>query len=223
MIVALSEAPSLADLLEELGGISPSRIRVRPPLGTATEQDVINIHDRENRLFELVDGVLVEKVMGYYEGRSAAVLIFFLETFLTDHNLGITAGADAMMRLSSGLIRIPDVSFISWDRLPGRRVPRMPIPQLAPNLAVELLSEGNTRAEMDRKLREYFAAGIELVWYIDPDTHTAQVWTSLEDSVAIEEDGALDGGTVLPGFRLPLRDFFARVDAGLQQGGNAQQ
>ena len=113
MNVALAEAPSLADVLEELGGVSPNRIRARPPLGTATEQDVIAIHDRENRLFELVDGILVEKVMRYYEGRSAAVLIFFIETFLTDHNLGITAGADGMMRLSSGLVRIPDVSFVS--------------------------------------------------------------------------------------------------------------
>jgi Uma2 family endonuclease len=223
MSVVLTEALSVADLLEELGGISPSRVRVRPPPGMATEQDVINIHDRENRLFELIEGVLVEKIMGYYEGRSAAVLIFFLETFLTDHNVGITAGADGMMRLSSGLVRIPDVSFISWDRLPGHRVPREPIPQLAPNLAVEVLSEGNTRAEMERKLRDYFAAGAELVWYIDPETRSAQVWTSLDDSVVVEEQGTLEGGTVLPGFRLPLREYFARVDAGLQQPTNPPQ
>ncbi len=222
MSAIVSEAPSLADLLEELGGIAPSRIRIRPPLGTATEQDVIDIHDRENRLFELVDGVLVEKVMGFYEGRSAAVLIFFLETFVSDNKLGITAGADGMMRLSSGLVRIPDVSFISWDRLPGRRVPRVPIPRLAPNLAVEVLSAGNTRAEMDRKLHEYFAAGAELVWYIDPDTRTAQVWTSLENSVTIDEGGTLDGGTVLPGFQLRLHDYFARINDEPQQEGRAQ-
>jgi Uma2 family endonuclease len=223
MNVVLAEAPTLAELLEELGGISPSRIRIRPPLGTATEQDVINIHDRENRLYELIDGVLVEKVMGYYEGRSSAVLIFFLESFLTDHNLGITAGADGMLRLTSGLVRTPDVSFISWDRLPGRQVPREPIPRLAPNLAVEVLSEGNTRAEMERKLRDYFAAGAELVWYIDAETRSAQVWTSLEDSVVVPEEGALEGGMVLPGFRLPLRQLFARIEAGLQPGINPPQ
>jgi Uma2 family endonuclease len=76
---------------------------------------------------------------------------------------------------------------------------------------------------MDRKLRDYFAAGAELVWYIDPETRSAQVWTSLDDSVVVEEQGSLEGGTVLPGFRLPLRDFFARVDAGLQQGTNSPQ
>ena len=57
----------LADVLQQLGGISPRRIRFRPAPGTATEDDVIKIHDLERRLFELIDGVLVEKVMGYWE------------------------------------------------------------------------------------------------------------------------------------------------------------
>ncbi len=58
---------TLADVLRQLGGISPKRIRFRPAPGTATEKDVIEIRDRERRLYELVDGVLVEKVMGYWE------------------------------------------------------------------------------------------------------------------------------------------------------------
>ncbi len=55
---------TVADVLERLGGSPPQRIRLKPPPGTATERDVIAIHDRENRLCELVDGILVEKVMG---------------------------------------------------------------------------------------------------------------------------------------------------------------
>ena len=61
-----------------------------------------------------------------------------------------------MVRLAPGLVRIPDLAFISWQRLPERRVPTDPIPGLVPDLVVEVLSDGNTAAEMDRKRREYF-------------------------------------------------------------------
>ena len=216
MSVALLESPSLADLLEELGGISPSRIRLRPPLGTATEQDVIDIHDRENRLFELVDGVLVEKGMGFFESRLAIILGHLIERFIDGNNCGFTVGADEMLRITTGLVRIPDVAFFRWERVPDHRVPRQPIADLIPNLAVEVLSPSNTRREMDRKRREYFGAGVELVWYIDPPTRTAQIWTSLDDSIVIDEDGTLDGGTILPGFRLTMRDLFARAERGPQ-------
>src|SRR6266566_4083084 len=100
------------------------------------------------------------------------------------------------MRLSSGLVRIPDVSFVSWDRLPGRRVPDVPIPDLAPDLAVEVLSESNTAEEMAIKRREYFTSGTRLVWQIDPVTRTAEVFTSLDQSVTLDESQALDGGDV---------------------------
>src|SRR5206468_1626606 len=89
-----------------------------------------------------------------------------------------------------------------------------PILDRAPDLAVEVLSKGNTRAEMDRKLREYFAAGVRLVWLIDPKTRTARVHTSPEEMTRLGEGDTLDGGDVLPGFALPLRDLL-RPDARL--------
>jgi hypothetical protein len=73
---------TIADLMDRLGGISPARVRFRPPPGTATERDVLDVEAREDRLCELVDGVLVEKVMGFYEGFLAATLIRLLGTFL---------------------------------------------------------------------------------------------------------------------------------------------
>ena len=76
----------------------------------------------------------------------------------------IVVGEAGMMRISQGLVRIPDVSFVSWDRLPEGKVPSEPIPALAPDLAVEVLSQGNTAKEMNRKRREYFEAGVRLVW-----------------------------------------------------------
>src|SRR5438067_2343780 len=71
---------TVAELLEHLGDVPPFRVRLRPVPGTATEQDVIDIEARENRLFELVDGVLVEKGMGYHESRLALLLGHYLES-----------------------------------------------------------------------------------------------------------------------------------------------
>jgi Uma2 family endonuclease len=204
---------TLADLVEQLGGIPLERIRLRPLPGTATERDVIDVERRENRLCELVDGVLVEKAMRFRESLLACPLIEFLRAFVRPRKLGVVAGAHGMVRLTSGLVRIPDVSFVCWDRLPGGRVPSKPIPRLAPNLAVEMLSEGNTKREMERKVREYFEAGVPLVWLIDPKTRTVAVYTAVDRFVVLKERQTLDGASVLPGFSVPLAELFAELDA----------
>jgi Uma2 family endonuclease len=200
---------TLADLLAHFGDISPSRIRLFPAPGVAAERDVTAIQDREDRLYELVDGVLVEKVMGYSESTLTCELIYFLKAFLREHDLGNLAGSDGTMRLMPGLVRIPDVSFVAWERLPGRRVPDAPLPDLVPDLAVEVLSEGNTAKEMARKLKDYFFAGVRLVWYVDPHRRTVQVYTAPDQLTQLREGQTLDGGTVLPGFTLPLEQLFA--------------
>src|SRR6516225_6022162 len=103
---------------------------------------------------------------------------YLINSYLDKHDRGICVGADGMMRFAPGLVRILDVSFITWDRLPGRESPREPIPDLAPDLAVEVLSEGNTKPEMARKVREYFDAGVRLVWLIDPRKRSARVFST---------------------------------------------
>jgi Uma2 family endonuclease len=201
---------TLADLRKRLGGIPLERIWFRPAPGTATEKDVIEAELRENRLCELVDGTLVEKAVGFEESRLAVRLGYLVNTYLDQNDLGVCVGADGMMRIAPGLVRIPDLSFISWDRLPGRESPTEPIPDLAPDLAVEVLSEGNTKLEMVRKVREYFEAGVILVWLIDPKKRTARVFATPQKSVLVRADQSLDGGHVLPGFVLPLGDFLDR-------------
>src|SRR5438270_11147773 len=99
MSMGLDDLRTPADMLDRLGGIPLDRILSRPAPGTATEQDVVDIHDREDRLCELVDGVLIEKPAGFLESRVAAFLIQVVDTFVEAHDLGITAGADGMMRL----------------------------------------------------------------------------------------------------------------------------
>lgn len=199
---------TVADLTEKFGPIPYSRIRHQPAPGTAMEQDVIQIALHEDRLCELVDGVLVEKTMGNYESCLAALLIHFLWAFVREHDLGYVLATDGMARLAPGLVRIPDASFVAWDRLPNRRVPRDPISELAPDLAVEVLSKTNTKREMSRKLDDYFAAGVRLVWYVDPKTESVQCYTSPTTSTMVKAPEALDGGEVLPGFILPLNQLF---------------
>src|SRR5712692_590454 len=203
---------TLADLLEQLGGISPKRVRFRPAPGTATEKDVLAIHDREGRLYELVDGVLVEKAMGFRESLLACALIEILRGFVRPRNLGLVTGEAGMMRLLAGLVRIPDVAFLSWARLPNRRVPTEPIPDLAPDLAVEVLSASNTPGEMARKRQEYFAAGVQVVWQVDPNVRTVEVFTAPDQSTVLHEAQTLEGGTVFPGFTLPLQELFGELD-----------
>lgn len=203
---------TLADLLDRLGGVPLDRIRFRPSIGGATVQDVIDIQRQEGKLCELVDGVLLEKVMGFIQSALAGFLIEVLRAFIVPRNFGVVTGPDGTVELMSGLVRIPDVAFTQWDRLPGRRYPVAPIPQLAPNLAIEVLSQSNTPGEMSVKRQDYFTAGVELVWEIDPNARTVAVYTSIADVTTLTAADTLDGGSVLPGFTMPLQDLFAELD-----------
>ncbi len=211
------ESPAMSwetaeDLLRALGDITPARVRMQPPPGTATEADLIAINARKSGICELVDGVLVEKAMGFRESLLAATLIELLRGFVMARNLGLITAPDGMMRLYPGLVREPDVAFISWDRIPGQRVPDEPIASFAPDLAIEILSISNTRGEMARKRREYFEAGVRLVWEVDPRSRTVAVFDGPETSTVLNASQTLDGGAVLPGFVLPLGELFGELD-----------
>ena len=202
---------TMADLQEHLWGIPAYRIRLIPPPGQATEQDLLDVQAKEDRTCELIDGILVEKPMATFESRLAACLIFFLELYLTRRKLGAVLDGSGFLRLVHGRVRAPDVSFISWKQIRGRRFPEEPISSLYPDLAVEVMSESNTAAEMRRKLVEYFEAGARLVWYVYPTTRTVHVWTSPSRHKVLGLRDSLDGGKVLPGFKLSIKKWFDRA------------
>jgi Uma2 family endonuclease len=197
-----------ADLVDRFGPIPLWRIRFDPPPGTASEADALAIWEREKRLCELVDGTLVEKTVGYQEAYLAVLLARLIGNFVEAAGLGIILGADGMAKLAPGLLRIPDVSFIPWERHPDRKVPKLPYVPFAPSLAVEVLSPSNTAREMSRKLDDYFRTGVRLVWYVDPEARTVEVYTARERSTVLKEGDTLDGGEVLPGFRVPVARLF---------------
>jgi Uma2 family endonuclease len=209
--IAVESVETLADLVKQLGGIPLERIRFRPAPGTATEEDVVAaLEAPRKRICELVDGVLVEKAVGTREGLLAGIILHLIWDFLDRHDLGIALPGDSAVRLKLGLLRIPDVCFISWDRLPEGELPDEAVAGIVPDLAVEVLSAGNTKAEMDRKLREYFQAGVRLAWLIQPRTQTAEVYTSPKKLRRFGKDQLLDGGDILPGFTLSLKRLFSR-------------
>jgi Uma2 family endonuclease len=199
------------DLAERFGPIPMDRIISPPAPGLATEDDAIELTERKTHLCELVDGILVEKAMGAYESLLAAELIRLVANFVRPRKLGAVLGEAGMLRLAPGLIRIPDVAFLSKEKFPGGRFPRESAWSMVPDLAIEVLSEGNTPKEMQDKLHDYFAAGSRLVWYIDPKKRQVEVFTSVDQRRIVNQDEVLDGGDVLPGFELSLKELFAEL------------
>ncbi len=204
------ELESLAELLHRLGDVPLERVLARPAPGTATPADVLRLCDGEpKRLCELVDGVLVEKARGQRESRIGISLACALGNYLNQNNLGVLTGADGPHHLSESQVRFPDISFIPWSHIPPDAAPNTPVPDWVPGLAVEVISPGNTRGEMARKLHDYFAAGVALVWYVYPRDGVVRAYTSETEFQTLNEADQLDGGAVLPGFRYPIRQLFA--------------
>jgi Uma2 family endonuclease len=208
-----AEAQTLQDLVDALGGVPLSRILARPAPGLATEQDLIRVNGSKRRLCELVDGTLVEKAMGLRESLLAGALIAILRSFVIPRNLGIVTAPDGTIKLLPGLVRIPDLAFISWDRLPGGRIPPEAMPQVAPDLAIEVLSEGNTKPEMERKRKEYFAVGVDVVWEVDPEKRSVTVYERGKKKPRVyNHSQTIECGRSLAGFRLVLADLFGELD-----------
>ena len=212
MVVRFNDVRTMADLMDRLGDVSPRRVRVHPTFGSATLADIERSRKEDGVVCEVVDGYLVEKTMGLEESSLAGYLLGLLNLFVIPRNLGKVTGSDGTVQIAADLVRIPDVAFFAWDRLPQRRMPKKPVPNVIPNLAIEILSRWNTKREMAIKRKEYFAAGVELVWEINPRKRTVAVYASPAKGVTLTEEDILDGGAVLPGFQLPLKDLFGELD-----------
>lgn len=202
---------NFGDLLERLGDVPASRVRLEPPPGHATKRDLLRLAERDKILCELIERTLVEKAVGQKEAELASLLSFFLLSFVRSRKLGRVFGADAPHELAPGLVRMPDVAYVSNERYPKDESRHKPIATWAPNLAVEILSKSNSKREIEKKRREYFTAGVELVWVADPRKKTVQVFTQPDSSTLLTENDVLDGGHVLPGFSLSIREWFASV------------
>ncbi|MHB8625419.1 MAG: Uma2 family endonuclease [Aggregatilineales bacterium] len=171
----------------------------------------------DDRRLELIDGEII--VMSPSSARPSMIGLeigSFIRQYVREHDLGFVSGADGAYELSPGNTLAPDVGFVSKARLP-----KMPdrFFQLAPDLAVEVVSPTDSIKKTLRKAAKYLAAGTKLVWIFYPDDRTIDVCRpapeGIQSAMLITEltiDDTLDGGDVLPGFRLPVRDVFKLLE-----------
>jgi len=172
----------------------------------ATEEDLRNTPD--DGIYELVDGEIRMSPGGVRHGKTSMALVTLLGPFVKEHHLGHVVGPDTGHRLPGGNVRCPDVSFIASGRFPNEEVPD-DFANLAPDLAVEVISPGDRPRWILDKVGEYLEAGVRLVWVIDPQKSSAVVYRSVTDVREIGLDEYLEGGDVLPGFRCQLREILA--------------
>lgn len=201
-----------SEVIAHFGDIPIARIRTTPPPGEATEANVIELHDHHDRLCELIDGTLVEKTIGWQESALAGWILTILNHFVRPRKLGKVFGADGMFRVAPEQIRIPDVAFISKQRFVGHKLQADAFWELGCDLAVEVISPSNTRREMERKLGDYFNAGVQVVWLVYPNTREIVVYSSPTESVTLKGNDLLESGSLLPGFSLPIAQLFAELD-----------
>ena len=197
------------ELAARVGDVPLSRIRMDDPLpGTATEEDVERLRCAEDRLYELIDGMLVEKAMSDVASILAAELIRLLGNIVRPRQLGWILAPDGYYRLYGARLRAPDVSFARRDQRPQGRPLTKGYSRIAPALAVEIFSPGNTDDEIEQKRHEFFAAGTELFWVVYPDREEVVVWTASDAQHTLRRGDVLDGGTVLSGFSVRVDEIF---------------
>lgn len=216
--------PTFADVLRRLGDVPAERVRTYPRPGTATANDLLDPAITRDRLCELVDGIIVEKAMGWREGGLGLWIGTLINVYLMENNVGYAAGADGMVRFKLDLIRLPDVSFVRWDKVADPTEIENPAGaflEVAPDFVVEVLSPSNTKKEMAIKLGEYAKAGVELVWYVDPDRAEVDVYPKARAKAMVTHriGDTLGGGAVLPGFALPVAKLFEKRSPPGRSGG----
>jgi len=164
---------------------------------------------------EVVNGELVMSPKNtWFHGRICTRLLFALETFNRAHRLGAVLDSSTGFWMFNRNCRAPDVSFVPKTRLAalGFKPNEKRFFPGAPDLAVEVLSENNTRAEIDARLKDFFGSGTRIAWVIDPDKQQVELCHSPIDRQLIGPGGLLEGEDLLPGFQFPIADLFREWD-----------
>ena len=180
----------------------------RQPTSLMTAEDLLALPNDGDK-HELVEGELRQMPPSSGEhSRVELYIAFWLMSFVYLHRLGKVYGSDAgyPLRRSPDTVLSPDVSFIRTERVP--QDDQSGLMELAPDLAVEVVSPSNTVNEMDDKVAAYLAAGTAVVWVVRPRRRQITVYTPDNVARILSEDDVLDGGDVLPGFTLLVADAF---------------
>jgi Uma2 family endonuclease len=174
---------------------------------TFTPEDLLHMPDGNS--YELVNGQLVEKNMGFESSFIGGQLFLILANFCYSRGLGWVLPADTSYQCFSEdptKVRKPDVSFLASSKLVGDR-PKGHC-KLVPDLVVEVVSPNDEFSQISTKVHEYLDAGVRLVWVVDPVGEEVLVYRGDDTRSMLASKDQLDGEDVVPGFRCLVADLF---------------
>lgn len=178
-------------------------VRKRVLLTRDEEEKIIN-----SSRYEIVDGEIRERAMPNPEhARIEAKLSAKLTNFVEESNLGVVY-SECHFELAEKLTRVPDVAFVSFERFPESGESKGSKWQIAPDLAIEIISPTDDYKDVFEKLDEYFVAGVKQVWLVEPERKVLTVYYSQTRTTILTENDELICEAVLPGFWLRLKEIF---------------
>lgn len=177
-----------------------------------TDAEFMALPEDGNR-YELVKGELINMGnSGALHGYIAIILSSALFALVSSRKLGVLLDSSTAFTMKNGNKRSPDIAFFAKERLQGLEELPTGFLEGAPDLVVEILSPGNTIAEIEDKITEYFANGTRLLWVISPSQHYVLVYRSgYEPERLLKSVDFLDGEDVVPGFTFPVADLFQKL------------
>jgi Uma2 family endonuclease len=173
-----------------------------------TAEELERLSDRDGR-YELVRGELFEMTpVDLAHARTVGNILAPLHAFVTERGLGVVGPeAGFVLDRDPDTVRAPDIAFVRADRWPHGEAEHH-FGQFPPDLAVEVRSPSETMRSLHSKAEAYIAAGVRLVWLVDVASRTIVVFASDAEPQILSEADILDGGDVIPGFRMPVKDVF---------------
>ncbi len=190
----------------------PKAMRAIAECAKVTPDELLTRPDRDR--FELVNGELVERNMGWRSSRIGLRTSTLLDVHVTSNNLGWVNGPDAAYQCFEEVfpddptrIRKPDVSFIALERLLPEDEPEGYC-DIVPDLAVEVVSPNDGVYELSEKIEEYLKAGVKLIWIVVPNTKTVRIYRANGSTEELHEHQELSGEDVVPGFRCLVSELF---------------
>lgn len=174
-----------------------------------TPEDLLTLPDGDR--FELIDGNLVERNMSYWSSYVAGIIFRLLSIHCVQKNLGWVSPEGSTYQCFANdprRVRKADVSFIRLERLTPDRATAEGHMSVAPDLAVEVVSRNDLYYEVDVKAEEWLAAGVQLVWIVNPRTRIVTVRRADGTSATLRENDELTGENIVPGFRCKVGELF---------------
>lgn len=210
--IDLHERPvNAGQLLAILGDVGPERVLLQPPPRQATRKDLVQRLEHGEVRCELIDGTLVDKPSGQIEAVLGSWLIHQLWAYFEANNLGVVCCPSLPIQLRSGLIRIPEVAVVSFKRSSAGRSRNQAVVTRIPAHVIEITHVGCSKREIQKRIGDYLAAGVPIIWIVDPRKRTVSVYSDISSSVTLQENETLEGGEILPGFKMSIREWFDKI------------